>query len=223
MAVLGLAVITVPETVGRQPGALRSLTPTVSVPPSSTRMLRDVSGAIVASWGMAGLYLSLIPSVLEQVFDITNHFAAGAVIGLFAGCGALAGVLLRGTAPRRMQFVGLFTLVAGPVLTVTSIVTGTLTGVVVGTAIAGVGFGAGFQSGLRMLQATATPEHRAGLLSTIYLICYVSFGLPSLVAGLVDPYTGLVPAIVGYGVLVVSAAVVALLLQLRPGSSSSTN
>ena len=90
---------------------------------------------------------------------------------------------------------------------------------IVGTAIAGIGFGAGVQSGLRMLLAKAAPEHRAGLLSTIYVISYLAFGLPSVVAGIVDPYTGLVAAFTGYGVLVIAAAFVALIVQLSSHDS----
>jgi NCAIR mutase (PurE)-related protein len=92
--------------------------------------------------------------------------------------------------------------------------------VVVGTAIAGLGFGAAFQASLRMLLATAPPEQRAELLSAIYVVSYFAFGVPSVVAGLVDPVVGLVPAIVGYGVFVALSAVTALILQSLPASRS---
>lgn len=214
MLVLAVLLFLIPETVEKQPGAIRSLVPAMRVPSNSKRLLRDVSGALIASWALAGLYLSLVPSLLAGVFHIDNHFAPGAVIAIFAACGALTGYLLQRIDPRREQFLGIITLITGPVVSVIFVITGSLPGVIVGTAIAGIGFGAGFQSGLRMLLATAAPEHRAGLLSTIYVISYLAFGLPSVIAGLVDPYTGLVAAFTGYGVLVIVAAVVALVLQL---------
>jgi MFS family permease len=214
LVALVLALPLVPETVRAQPGGLRSLLPAVRVPHSSRRLLLDVTGALIASWALGGLYLSLVPSVLSSIFDVTNHFAAGALIGLFTGVGALSGLLLQRMDPRRQLLVGLVALILGPVVTVTFVVGGWLPGVVVGTAIAGLGFGAGFQSSLRMLVATVAPQHRAGLLSAVFILSYSAFGLPSVIAGLVDPHTGLTAAIVGYGVFVVVAAFVALVLQL---------
>ncbi|KQQ08496.1 MFS transporter [Rathayibacter sp. Leaf296] len=215
LLVVAVLLLLIPETVERQPGAVRSLVPTMAVPADSQRLLRDVSGALIASWALAGLYLSLVPSLLTGVFDVHSHFAAGGVIAVFAGCGAVTGFALQRMDPRRELIIGLVALIVGPVVSVISVLSGGLPGVIVGTAIAGIGFGAGFQSGLRMLLATAASEHRAGLLSTIYVISYLAFGLPSVVAGIVDPYTGLVAAFTGYGVLVVAAALVALILQLR--------
>jgi predicted MFS family arabinose efflux permease len=65
-----------------------------------------------------------------------------------------------------------------------------------------------------MLLATAAPTHRAGLLSTIYVVSYLAFGVPAVIGGLLEPSIGLVPVIAGYGGFIVLAAVVALVLQL---------
>jgi MFS family permease len=170
---------------------------------------------LIASWALAGLYLSLIPSVLGSVFALTNHFVAGSLIALFAGCGAAAGGALLRIGDRRQLLLGLLALVVGPVATVGFVIAASFPGVVVGTAIAGVGLGAGFQAGLRMLLATAPPEHRAKLLSAVYVISYFAFGIPSIVAALLVPVVGLVPAIVGYGAFVVLAAITALALHAR--------
>ncbi|KQQ08501.1 MFS transporter [Rathayibacter sp. Leaf296] len=204
----------IPETVERKPGALRSLVPSMRVPATSRRLLRDVSGTLVASWALAGLYLSLVPSLLSEVFHLDSHFAPGATIAVFAACGGLTGYLLKEVDPRREQILGLIALLIGPIVSVLFVITEGLPGMIVGTVIAGIGFGAGFQSGLRMLLATAAPEHRAGLLATVYVISYLAFGLPSVIAGIVEARTGLVVAFTGYGVLVVAAAAVALILQL---------
>jgi len=217
---IAILLTVVPETVEKHRGALRSLTPAIRVPLTSRRLFRSVAGGLIASWALAGLYLSLIPSVLRSVFGLTNHFITGALIALFAGCGAVAGGVLQRIDPRRQLLLGLLALVVGPVATVTFVVTGSLLGVVVGTAIAGLGFGAAFQASLRMLLATAPPEQRAELLSAIYVVSYFAFGVPSVVAGLVDPVVGLVPAIVGYGVFVALSAVTALILQSLPASRS---
>jgi len=65
-----------------------------------------------------------------------------------------------------------------------------------------------------MLLATAAPTHRAGLLSSIYVVSYLAFGVPSVIGGFLEPSLGLVPVIAGYGGFIVLAALVALVLQL---------
>ncbi|QYI96722.1 MFS transporter [Curtobacterium flaccumfaciens pv. flaccumfaciens] len=214
LVLLVLALFVVPEQVQRRPGALRSLRPTISVPRSSRRLFRGVAGSLVASWALGGMFLSLVPSALGTVFGITNHFAAGALIAVVTGVGALTGLAIQRMDTRHAVLLGLVALVLGPIVTVSFVFTHSLPGMVVGSAIAGVGFGAGFQAPLRMLLATAAPTHRAGLLSTIYVVSYLAFGVPSVIGGLLEPSVGLVPVIAGYGGFIVLAAVVALVLQL---------
>lgn len=214
LVLLVLALFVVPEQVQRRPGALRSLRPTISVPRSSRRLFRGVAGSLVASWALGGMFLSLVPSALGTVFGITNHFAAGALIAVVTGVGALTGLAIQRMDTRRAVLLGLVALVLGPIVTVSFVFAHSLPGMVIGSAIAGVGFGAGFQAPLRMLLATAAPTHRAGLLSTIYVVSYLAFGVPSVIGGLLEPSVGLVPVIAGYGGFIVLAAVVALVLQL---------
>ncbi|MCS6573645.1 MFS transporter [Curtobacterium flaccumfaciens pv. flaccumfaciens] len=214
LVLLVLALSVVPEQVERRPGALRSLRPTISVPRSSRRLFRGVAGSLVASWALGGMFLSLVPSALGAVFGITNHFAAGALIAVVTGVGALTGLAIQRMDTRRAVLLGLVALVLGPIITVSLVFAHSLPGMVVGSAVAGVGFGAGFQAPLRMLLATAAPTHRAGLLSTIYVVSYLAFGVPSVIGGLLEPSIGLVPVIAGYGGFIVLAAVVALVLQL---------
>ncbi|QVG65612.1 MFS transporter [Curtobacterium flaccumfaciens pv. flaccumfaciens] len=214
LVLLVLALFVVPEQVQRRPGALRSLRPTISVPRSSRRLFCGVAGSLVASWALGGMFLSLVPSALGAVFGITNHFAAGALIAVVTGVGALTGLAIQRMDTRRAVLLGLVALVLGPIVTVSFVFAHSLPGMVVGSAIAGVGFGAGFQAPLRMLLATAAPTHRAGLLSTIYVVSYLAFGVPSVIGGLLEPSVGLVPVIAGYGGFIVLAAVVALVLQL---------
>jgi predicted MFS family arabinose efflux permease len=211
LAIAAIAVI--PRRTGR-PGALRSLVPTIGLAPASRPVFRSVAGGLIGSWALGGLYLSLVPSVLGKVFGITDHFAAGTLIAVFTGAGALTGLAIQRLDARIGLIVGLVALVLGPIVTVSFVVAGSLGGTVAGTVVAGIGFGAGFQAALRMLLTTATADNRAGLLATIYVVSYLAFGVPSVVAGIFEPALGLVPVIVGYGAFVVLAAAVALVMQL---------
>jgi hypothetical protein len=51
------------------------------------------------------------------------------------------------------------------------------------TAIAGIGFGTGFQGAIRTVVPFAAAHERAGVLSIIFVISYISMGLPAVIAG----------------------------------------
>lgn len=219
LVALTLSLPFIPDGVERRPGALRSLRPSVSIPAPSRREFRIGAGSIAASWAIAGLFLSLVPSVLVDVFDISNHFAAGALIAVVTGAGAFTALALQQVNARRALVIGLVALIVGSAVTVASTLLDLLLGVALGALVAGVGFGAGFQAPVRLVLATAPSTERASLISAIYVVCYVSYGLPALVAGLLVPRLGLATVVALYGAFVVLAAASAFVLQAnhRPG------
>jgi hypothetical protein len=85
-------------------------------------------------------------------------------------------------APGLMSF-GAFVLAIGVGLTVWTLPSHSLVLFFLGTAIAGVGFGAGFQGALRTVAASATAHERAGVLSVVFIVCYLAFGVPVVAAG----------------------------------------
>jgi MFS family permease len=114
------------------------------------------------------------------------------------------------------MLIGSGTLVLGVVLTLLSIGSGSggalsVTGFFVGTAIAGFGFGSGFQGGIRMVVPLVEPHERAGVLSLLYVVCYVGLAVPAVIAGvLVVHGGGLLPTAREYGIAIVVLALVAL-------------
>jgi predicted MFS family arabinose efflux permease len=76
--------------------------------------------------------------------------------------------------------------------------------------VAGVAFASGFQGAIRSVVPLAPPEHRAGVLSVIYLISYLALSLPAVVAGAVVVRTGsLELTAAGYGIAVILLATLA--------------
>jgi len=79
-----------------------------------------------------------------------------------------------------------------------------------------MGFGAGFQGTVHALMPRAEPRERAGLLSSIYVVAYVSNSIPALIAGYMVGQVGLASATRVYGGLVIclaAAAFIGLLLR----------
>jgi hypothetical protein len=60
-------------------------------------------------------------------------------------------------------------------------------------------------------------HERAGVFAGVYVVAYLAFGVPVLIAGqLVNPL-GLVPTVLVYGALAVLAATAGLIAQQRAG------
>ncbi len=106
-------------------------------------------------------------------------------------------------------------LVVGMAATIAALVVGSVGLYFAATVVAGVGFGAGFLGVLRTLLPQAAPHERAGLLSAIYVVSYLSHSIPAVAAGAVAGEVGLVPTAVGYAGLVMALAVFVLLGLLR--------
>jgi MFS family permease len=86
------------------------------------------------------------------------------------------------------------------------------------TCVAGIGFGAGFQGGIRTVVPLVAERERSGVLSTVYVICYLGMGLPTVAAGILVVHGGgLAAATRDYSLFVAAFAVVTLIALLRTG------
>ena len=79
-----------------------------------------------------------------------------------------------------------------------------------------MGFGLAFLGGFRMTLSTATPEESAGLLAAIFIVAYLAFAVPALIAGVATTTYGLhSTALVYSAALAAIAAAAAVILLLR--------
>ena len=84
---------------------------------------------------------------------------------------------------------------------------------VVASIVSGSGFGPGFLGSLRAVSQLAEPHERAALLSAGYVVSYLAFSLPALVAGVVIIHIGLRDTSFGYGGFVALVAVATLVAE----------
>jgi MFS family permease len=203
---LALATSVLPETVDRKPGALAALRPQVSVPTAARRAFLRTIPTMASTWMLGGLMLSVGGSLLAAIFAQHNHAVVGLILGLFAGTAASASLVLRDRAPEEMERFGINALVVGTGLFVLALVTTSLTAFVAGAVIAGAGFGPAFLGGFRAVSQLAQPQERAALISAIYVVSYLAFSIPALIAGLLITDAGLRDTALGYGAVVTLVA-----------------
>ncbi len=206
------------ETVTPKPGALASLKPQFALPLAARRPLIAAAPAMVACWSMAGLYGSLGPALVHRITGSVNHVYGGGALFVLACSGAVAVLALANTHPQTSMVIGTAALFAGVGLTMLAGDVSSL-GFFFAAIVAGVGFGAAFQGALRSVAMVAGPHERAGVISVLFVISYVAFGGPAIVAGVLVVETGDIMATsyyYGSAVMVLTAfALIALVRQTR--------
>lgn len=211
-----VAVLAMDEPGSRRPGVLTSLRPKAAVPPRVRGAFAGVIPCIVAGWALGGLYLSLGPTLAAQATGSSNLLWGGLVIFLLCGTGAAAAWAMRGFSGRTTMLAGCLFLLTGVAMTLGAIATTTTAAFLAGTLVAGAGFGLAFLGSFRMITAMAEPDDRAGLVAAIYIVGYLAFSVPALIAGVATTSFGLHPtALVYAAALVVLAASALIILVVR--------
>lgn len=175
------------------------------------------AAAVSGAFALGALFLSLGVQIAQALIRSDNALVNGAVISLNAvaiGASALvvrrwrSDVIVAGGAVATLIGIGLLLLSSMehslPLFLVAGIVTG-------------VGYSSLFSGGLGLINATAPAHHRAGTVSSVYLVAYFLQGAIALFLGALATASGLQLA-VEIGVLVVAVlSVVAGALAVTVG------
>ncbi|OAE11597.1 MFS transporter [Pseudomonas simiae] len=216
MALQAVCILRLPETVSRIPGALKSLAPTLHVPEQARRALWLAMPLNVAVWSLGGFFSSLAPSLVRAATGSTSHLIGGGLVAVVTLSGAVMIYSLRARAADKLMRLSAVLLAAGVALLLVAVQSASLWLFFVASVIAGLGFGGGFMGSVRSIVGLALPHERAGLMSAFYVLSYLAFCVPALLAGNLSRVFGLIATTDGYGaVLIVLAlsALVGLMLQ----------
>ncbi|WP_158867465.1 MFS transporter [Leifsonia sp. AG29] len=210
-----LVVLASPETVARRAGAVRSLVPRLRIPVEARREFGSAVPLFIATWMLAGLFIGLSPSILHGVFRLDSGLLNGAIVAAPPAVGAVAGLLLTRAPARTTTVWGMVAVISGVAIAGAGIAGALLPLLFIGAVVAGAGFGAGFSAMLRILAPLAPNDQRAELFAGIFLVSYLAYGVPALVAGELIAVVGLLPTALGYTVAIAVASAVALTVQAR--------
>ncbi|WP_085596837.1 MULTISPECIES: MFS transporter [unclassified Pseudomonas] len=204
-----------PESVSAQPGAWASLRPTLHVPVQARRALWLALPVDVAVWAVGGFYLSLAPSLVRAATGSTSNLIGGGLVAVLTLSGAVMIYTLRERHPAGVLRLGAGLLALGMALILAAVHSASLPLFFFGTLVLGSGFGGGFLGALRSVVPLALPHERAGLLSAFYVLSYLAFCLPALLAGGLARSFGLVATTDGYGAVLILLALGALMALMR--------
>ncbi|KPI20160.1 major facilitator superfamily MFS_1 [Actinobacteria bacterium OK006] len=203
------------ETVSRRPETARTLIPRVSIPGAARGEFLASIPVHMAAWMLAGLFMGLVPTIIRDLLGLHSGLLNGATAFVEPAAAAVAGLFLGRLTARRTIFVGGAGVLLGTAVIEAGVAAGSLSLLWVGGIIGGVGFGASFSGAIRIIAPLVQPHQSAGLFASIYLVAYLSFGVPAIVAGLLIAPVGLQGTVLGYGVAVLVAANVGLVAQYR--------
>lgn len=208
------AVWLLPETSPRHEGLARSFIPRVGLPAAARAPFLRSAPALFAGWATSGLYLSLGAPLVSQELGGENHLEQGLVVAVLTGVGAVTCFAARRQTPRNITIGGTSMLAIGTALTLVALALGSYWGFVAAAVIAGVGFGASFLGIMRSITPTAAPHERGELFASVFVISYLAFGVPAVIAGIAAPHIGLAETTFVYGGLVVVLSATATLLRI---------
>lgn len=214
-----IAIYFMPETVATKPGVLAVLVPRLRIPSELRLVTLLAAPALVAAWALAGFYGSLGPALVKHVSGSHAPALGGVALFALAGTGAATIMSARRLSVKATVRLGTVMLLLGVASVLSATFAGSTAGFFAATAIAGVGFGASFHGGIRSVLAAASPRHRAGVLSVLYVIAYLSMGVPAVIAGIrVVHGGGIVGTAYEYGgvVIVLATAAFAGTFVTRP-------
>ena len=212
----GLLVISaLPDPVLRRPGWIASMRPTVDVPAAARPIFLAGLPAVIGMWALAGLYLSLGPSLASQLLATDSRAAGGVVIFALAGTGAVTAVLVRSGEPNRLLVRGSALVIVGVLITLMGQFLASVGLLYGGSVVAGVGLGAGFSAYVRATAPLVAPERRGALVAAIYVAVYLSFSVPTVLGGAAVTIIGLAPTAYGYGAIVIVLAAISTVAVSR--------
>lgn len=205
-----IALAFMPETITRRPGALAAMRPRISVPPRARGALIKVTPVNVASWALAGFYLSLMPTLVAVATGITSPFVGGAVVATSMLSATVSVFVFRALAPQRVLFSATTGLMIGVLITLLGVEERAVGLLFLGTAVAGLGLGSIFSNILKIVLPLAESHERAGLFSAFLVESYLAFAVPAIIAGLAAPALGLSATAYIYGAVVILLAAISI-------------
>ena len=197
--------------------------PQIGVPPAARSLFAASAPALIATWALAGLYLSLGPSLALSLLKSDSYLAGAGVIVALMGAVAVAATLVRAADARVIVIRASLVLVVGVGITELSVALGSAVGLYAGSVLAGLGFGPAFSAVFRSLAPLAPPDKRAELLASIFIVVYLAFSVPALIAGVAVTHYGLRDTTYVYGIVVMTlAAMTAVQIHLGRSGSGAT-
>ena len=168
---------------------------------------------ISSAFALGAVYLALGALIASDLVHSDNAFVNGAVLAICAAVIGIVAILARRLAPRKALLFGPMATLIGLGLMVESGVAHSLFLFVLASVAGGAGYSLLFSGGLGVLTAAAPAHHRAGVISSAYVVGYLAQAIAALGLGALATAHGLELAIVVGAPIIVLIGVAALIVS----------
>ncbi|MET9405297.1 hypothetical protein ABZX90_05825 [Streptomyces sp. NPDC002935] len=148
----------------------------------------------MAAWMLAGLFMGLTPTIIENILHLHSGLLNGARPSSSPPPQPRQVCFLCRPSLRRTVVVGTASVLLGTAVITAGVAVGALALLWLGGVI---GFGASFSGAIRTIAPLAAPHERAGLFAAVHMVACLSFGIPTTIAGLLITYAGLPATVLG--------------------------
>ena len=210
---------TVPATTGEERVRQRWRPTRPHIPPA-LRALFLVAGLTgFLAWAVVGVYLALLPALLEQTPHGDHPALTGGVLGsvlVWSLLAQLAGTRRTAYAAQRYGLAAL----AGSLVLLASTGAASLPATLGSTVLAGIGHGLAYSGAARAVDARTPAGQRAGIGAALYLLFYWGSGAPAVAVGLLTTWMPLTTAVTWLSWAGVALTALALTATFRVGARS---
>src|SRR3954447_3696880 len=209
-------VVISPETVTPTPGGWHSLRPSVRVPVRVRHLLPVAAGLFLATWATGAFYQAFVPALVADQLHTSNSLVLGLVFAAYMGSSALGAPLGGRFSSAAGQRIGMTAFLAGWIGLITAITTGALPLFIAATIVAGVAQGIAISAATRGLLFGSTLPDRAPIFAVVYILCYSSATIPSLISAQLSNVFSLPQITLGYGALALIATLFTVIAAGNP-------
>lgn len=218
LAFAAFAVWKAPETSSLRPGARQSLVPKVGLPAHLRADFLSLLPIMIAGWALAGLYLSLGPSIAATFIEEDPYLTGAVVVTALCGTGAVTVYLLRSREPRSVIRFAAAWLSLGIAINLVGMALDLGSLALAGTLVSGIGFGASALGSFGVLVDLPHPDERGELFAFAYVVSYVAFSVPAVIGGIASDRFGLDSTAIVYGAVILVVTIIAFFTAGRDRS-----
>ena len=160
--------------------------------------------------------MSLTTTLAAVRFGLTNRFLDALVVAVVCGSAFVGTVVMRNAPARRGTVLGGTALILGTGITLISLVGPWTFAFYAGSALTGLGLGATMGAAMRTLSLLPAHSERGEFFASVYVVGYLAFSVPAIIAGISVVHAGIVETMVGYGIAISVLALIATANALRP-------
>jgi F0F1-type ATP synthase membrane subunit c/vacuolar-type H+-ATPase subunit K len=164
------------------------------------------------------VFTSVSPAFLAESLDVDNHAVSGLVVALAFFASTAGQLAVTRVGMERSLPLGCAGLLAGLALLAGALRWDLMLLVVLSALVGGIGQGLAFRAALGAVAEASPPDHRASVISTLFVVAYAGISVPVIGVGVLTGPIGLEGAglvFIAVMAVLVSTAGVYLVRRLR--------